>query len=125
MVYFANNFTDILRIRGISQKQFAETLGVRPSTVNQWAKGKREPSYFDLVKIITLLDVDFNEIMGYRVYQHNREGILRDIIGASSEFQKEQMDLQNEMFSKGCSAAEISQACETLLSEYKRRFEQK
>ena len=125
MSFFSNNFTDILRIRGISQKQFAETLGVRPSTVNQWAKGKREPSFDDLVKIIMLLNVDFNEIMGYNAYQRNREAILRDVVGGSAEFQKAQIELQNEMFAKGCADSEISQACEKLYEQYKAKYEQK
>ena len=125
MVYFANNFTDILRIKGISQKHFAEMLGVRPSTVNQWAKGKREPSYHDLVKIITLLDVDFNEIMGYGIYARNRELILRDIIGSSAEFQKAQIALQEDMRKKGNTDAEIVQACESLYEKFRAEFERK
>ncbi|MBQ8428728.1 MAG: helix-turn-helix transcriptional regulator [Clostridia bacterium] len=119
--YFAGNFTELLRVKGISQKQLAELLGVRPSTVNQWAKGKREPSFCDLVKITTLLNVDFNELMGQYICQRNKQAILRDIIGNSPEFQKEQAELQNRMYKEGKDAFASAKACEEL---YQKKYEE-
>ncbi|MBQ8229974.1 MAG: helix-turn-helix transcriptional regulator [Clostridia bacterium] len=65
MNYFAENLTDLLRIRNITQKGLAEKLGVLPSTVNQWTKGKREPEYDMLIKICCLLDTEPTELLGY------------------------------------------------------------
>ncbi len=64
--YFAENFTDLLRIKNLSQKSFAETLGVQASTVNQWAKGKREPSFDLLIQICEALDTEPSELLGYK-----------------------------------------------------------
>ena len=121
--YFSNNFNEILRLKGISQKQFAELLGVRPSTVNQWAKGKREPSFKDLIRISTLLNVDFNELMGQLICSINKQAILRDIIGGSQAFQKEQRELQDEMAKRGCKYDEIIKACENLYLQYYEKYQ--
>ena len=120
--YFANNFSEILRLKGISQKQFAEFLDVRPSTVNQWVKGKREPSFRDLVKICTLLEVDFNELMGQYICTRNRQAIIRDIIGGSTVFQKEQRELMDTLAKQGLSYDEIIEKCEELYLQYYQRY---
>lgn len=122
--FFARNFSEILRLRGINQKQFAELLGVTPSAVNQWAKGKREPCFSDLVKICTLLEVDFNELMGQYLCTLNKQAILRDIIGSSATFQKEQRHLQDEMHKNGYNDIEIVQACEQLYLQYYKKYQE-
>lgn len=66
MNYFAENLTDVLRIKKVSQKQLADLLGVKPNTVNQWVKGKREPTYDLLIKLCILLDTEPTEILGYQ-----------------------------------------------------------
>lgn len=63
---FAENLTDILRIKGITQKEFADKLGLGTSTVNQWARGKREPTYDMLIRICCILDITPNELLGYQ-----------------------------------------------------------
>lgn len=65
MNYFAENLTDLLRIRNITQKALAEKLGVLLSTVNQWTKGKRESEYDMLIKVCFLLDTEPTELLGY------------------------------------------------------------
>ena len=91
---FAQNFSDILRLKNISQSQFARLYGVKPNTVSQWANGKREPTYHDLICICTLLDVEVKELLGYT--PRTRNAILRDIIGSNPDFQKEQAELLKE-----------------------------
>lgn len=72
MNYFAENLSDLLRIKRMTQKKLADLLEVTPSTVNQWVKGKREPTYDLLLKMCMILDVDPTELLGYqRIKQEN------------------------------------------------------
>lgn len=73
--YFAENFTDLLRIKGLTQAEVAEKIGVKANTLNQWIKGKREPDFDNLLKICFCLDVDPAEILGYR----KAKNVLKDI----------------------------------------------
>ena len=116
---FAQNFSDILRLKNISQSQFARLYGVKPNTVSQWANGKREPTYHDLMCICTLLDVEVKELLGYT--PRTRNTILRDIIGGHDIYQKEQKDLQDRLFKEGKSIIEVQEACNEL---YKTRYEE-
>jgi len=114
---FAENFSAILKIKDISQTQFAKLYGVKQNTVSQWANGKREPTFVDLCRICTLLNVDFKEILGYN--PRTKEAILQDIIGGHDEYQKEQSALSLQMHKDGYSDAEINVACKEL---YKKRY---
>ena len=120
---FAENFTAILKIKDISQSQFAKLYGVRQNTVSQWANGKREPTFHDLCCICALLDIDFKEILGFT--SRAKENIRRDII-ANEDFQLEQETLQKELFQMGKTDKEIVEACEELYQkrylEYKKVF---
>ncbi len=63
---FAKNLEDLLRIKNITQKALADKLGITPSSVNQWVKGKREPDYDTLLKICVILDTEPSEILGFQ-----------------------------------------------------------
>lgn len=121
---FAENFTAILKIRDISQSQFARLYGVKQNTVSQWANGKREPTYFDLLCICTLLDIDVKDMLGYT--PRTREAILREIIGGNDIFQQEQKELQDKLFKEGLQPPEVIEACNELYKikyeEYKKIF---
>ena len=115
---FADNFSAILKIRNISQSQFARLYGVKQNTVSQWANGKREPTFTDLTRICTLLDIDFKEILGYN--PRTRKEILRDIIAGNQDFQRKQQELQADMKKSGSNLNEIAKACEEL---YKKEYQ--
>lgn len=38
-------FNDILRLSGLSQKEFAERYHIKYATVNRWVNGGKQPSY--------------------------------------------------------------------------------
>ena len=120
---FAENFSSILKIRDISQTQFAKLYGVKQNTVSQWANGKREPTFHDLCCICALLDIDIKEILGFT--PRTKEATRRAII-AGNEFQTEQEALRKNMFKEGHSENEIIIACEELYqkryNEYKKIF---
>lgn len=64
---FAENLADILRIKGMTQKELAERLGVGANTVNQWIKTGREPTYDILLRICVALDTSPDELLGYQM----------------------------------------------------------
>lgn len=113
---FAENFSALLKIKGVSQSQFAKLYGVKPNTVNQWANGKREPTFHDLLCICTLLNVDLKEILGYT--PRTKKAILRDIIGNNKDFQTAQADLEKQLRSEGKNNIEIATSCEELYNEW-------
>ena len=43
---FAEQLTEDLKTRGMTQKELADRLGVPATTVNQWCKGSRVPTLF-------------------------------------------------------------------------------
>lgn len=62
---FAKNLQEELVIKRISQKTIAEQLGVTPSTVNQWIKGKREPHYDMLLQLCSILNSTPTLMLGF------------------------------------------------------------
>ena len=52
---------ELLKIKGITQKEFAEQLGMTPIGLSQILSGK--PSYTTLEKIASALDVDVWELL--------------------------------------------------------------
>ncbi|MBQ8395239.1 MAG: helix-turn-helix transcriptional regulator [Clostridia bacterium] len=64
--HFAENLADILRIKGMTQKELADCLGVGANTVNQWIKTGREPTYDILLRICIALDTSPDELLGYQ-----------------------------------------------------------
>jgi len=52
---------ELLKIKGITQKEFAEKLGMTPIGLSQILSGK--PSYTTLEKIASALDVDVWELL--------------------------------------------------------------
>ena len=114
---FAENFTALLKVKGVSQSQFAKLYGVKANTVNQWANGKREPTFHDLLCICALLNVDLKELLGFN--PRTKKSLLRDIIGGNKDFQTAQKDLEKRLFEEGKSLEEIATACEEL---YKERY---
>lgn len=114
---FAENFTALLKVKGVSQSQFAKLYGVKANTVNQWVNGKREPTFHDLLCICTLLNVEVKELLGFT--PRTKKALLRDIIGGNKDFQIAQKDLEKRLLDEGKSLEEIATACEEL---YKERY---
>ena len=50
--------------RGLTQKQIADSLGVKQNTVSQWESGERQPSVGLLPKLAELLDCTVDELLG-------------------------------------------------------------
>ena len=52
------------RMAGFSQKDFAEKLGTTQQRVNEWECGKVEPMLYNLIAIIRILDISFEDLIG-------------------------------------------------------------
>ena len=116
--YFSENFSAYLKVKGISQSEFARLFGVKANTVNQWANGKREPDLDTLCKICILFGVTFDEMVGYnKTARKYKTGVLRDIIGGNSQFQKEQTQMTDKFFKEGKNIVEIQKAADILYKE--------
>lgn len=59
------NIISLLKEKNISQKKFAELLGVSQAAVTNWVKGKNSP-YIELVaKMCEIFDVSFSELVNF------------------------------------------------------------
>ena len=61
-----NKVTAIKRIReqhGISQREFAEALGVTQGAVSHWELGRRKPDINDLVAIARFLNCTIDDLL--------------------------------------------------------------
>lgn len=53
----------ILRQKGFTQKEIAESLGVSPAAVSDWLKGAAQPNHKKVTELASLLDVDADDLM--------------------------------------------------------------
>ena len=60
-----NNLNKYLKIRGISKKEFAQKLGVGPSSVSNWLSGVNAPDIDLIAEICKVLNISIYELLGY------------------------------------------------------------
>lgn len=67
IIYFMNTFGDNLKAirttNRISQKKFAEMIGTTQQRVSEWERGLVEPTLYNIIKIIKVLNVSFEELI--------------------------------------------------------------
>lgn len=61
--------------KGFNQKDFAEAIGVTPTRLNYWEKNKREPDFFNIKKIIEILECDADYLIGVSEEPEQKEAI--------------------------------------------------
>ena len=59
---FCDNLKQERKRAGISQKDFAKSVGTTQQRVSEWECGKIEPSLYNLIAITKVLDVTFEEL---------------------------------------------------------------
>ena len=62
MVTFGNNLKTLRKLKKISQKEFALKLSTTQQRVSEWECDKIEPSLYNIIKILKVLEVDFEEL---------------------------------------------------------------
>lgn len=61
---FLQRLKELRLKKGLTQQQIADLVHVNRVTYTNWEKGKREPSYENLVKLADLLDVSLDWLFG-------------------------------------------------------------
>ena len=64
MTSFTNRLVQLRKKRGLTQQQIADLVNVNRVTYTNWEKGKREPSFENLVKLADLLEVSLDSFFG-------------------------------------------------------------
>lgn len=59
---FYNILESALQNKNMKQKELADILGVHPSNISQYVRGKTEPDFNTLMKICQILDIDLTEL---------------------------------------------------------------
>lgn len=63
MTTFGNNLKGFRKIKKISQKDFAEKMQTTQQRVSEWECDKVEPSLYNIIKILDILEIDFEELI--------------------------------------------------------------
>lgn len=62
MSTFGNNLKVLRKINKLSQKEFAVKMNTTQQRVSEWECDKVEPSLFNILKIIKILNTTFEEL---------------------------------------------------------------
>ena len=59
---FGDNLKTLRELNKLSQKDFATKLGTTQQRVSEWECNKVEPSLYNIIKIIKILNTTFEEL---------------------------------------------------------------
>ena len=59
---FGENLKALRELNKLSQKEFANKLGTTQQRVSEWECNKVEPSLYNIIKIIKVLNTTFEEL---------------------------------------------------------------
>ncbi len=62
MKTFGNNLKNLRKINKISQQEFALKMSTTQQRVSEWECDKVEPSLYNVIKIIKILNTSFEEL---------------------------------------------------------------
>lgn len=62
MKTFGENLRTLRKQNKLSQKVFAQKLQTTQQRVSEWECGKIEPSLYNIIKILEILDITFEEL---------------------------------------------------------------
>ena len=65
-VNIGKNILESMKVKGITQTEWAKLLGVKKNTVSQWINGVNEPNCQTIVKLCYVLEITPNEIFGWK-----------------------------------------------------------
>lgn len=64
LMTFGDRLRDARLQKGLTQEQLAQQIGVAKSTLTGYEKGNREPDVFKIKKILEVLEVDSDYLLG-------------------------------------------------------------
>ena len=62
MITLGSNLKNLRKAKNISQQQFATLMNTTQQRVSEWECGKVEPSLYNIIKIIKVLNTSFEEL---------------------------------------------------------------
>ena len=60
---FGENLKYYIKINGISQSEFAKKMQTTQQRVSEWECNKVEPSLFNIIKILKIFNITFEELI--------------------------------------------------------------
>ena len=63
MSSFGNNLKTLRKLKNMSQIDFANKMQTTQQRVSEWECDKVEPSLYNIVKILSVLEIDFDELV--------------------------------------------------------------
>ena len=60
---FGSNLQNLRKYAGYSQREFAELVGTTQQHVSEWECGKVEPTLSNIVRILCVLEITFEELI--------------------------------------------------------------
>lgn len=63
MKTFGENLKSLRKFHKISQKEFADKMLTTQQRVSEWECNKIEPSLYNIIKILKIFDVTFEELI--------------------------------------------------------------
>lgn len=77
---------DLLKERGMTQKEFSERTGIKQSTISEWKSKRTNPSADKIMIICSVLDVDMSWLLsGAEVKSDYRNSLDNYVISKESE----------------------------------------
>jgi putative transcriptional regulator len=67
-----NRLKEVLKNKGISQTWLANQMDKSYTTINEYARNKRQPSLEDLYKIAEILNIDASELLIKKMIQNGK-----------------------------------------------------
>ena len=61
---YIETIKQLMQERNLTQQKLANELGVNQTTVGQWLRGKKKPSYDNILALYEKFDLQPNELFG-------------------------------------------------------------
>lgn len=96
---FKDQLQELLKKSNLSQKEFAEKLGVTEATVSRYLKGDREPNLNTLAQIANIFVVSLEELTGAELessvaeYSEVKNLVARNASRLTKKQKKELLDI--------------------------------
>ena len=62
MTTFGNNLKNLRKVNEMSQKEFADKRQTTQQRVSEWECDKVEPSLYNIIRILKVFDITFEEL---------------------------------------------------------------
>jgi transcriptional regulator with XRE-family HTH domain len=63
MITFGTNLKNLRQTKKLSQLEFANKMQTTQQRVSEWECDKVEPSLYNIIKILNVLEIDFEELI--------------------------------------------------------------